>query len=104
MLAAPPRDDWKTKYLPSGIQAPQHSAGVPFHPTSNWWRPLPFAAISQMLEPLLSAKVKRNAAPSGDQRGHEAMPGKLTSLRGSLPSAFAAEMSLPEGYANRFPS
>src|ERR1700728_1874425 len=87
--ATPPRDDWKTKYLPSGVQLPQHSAGGVFQPVSSGCRPLPSGAISQMAEPLAPFTVKRNRVPLGDQRGHEAVPAEVASRRGSDPSPLA---------------
>src|SRR5437660_7086766 len=35
MFWVPPRADWKTKYLPSGVQVPQHSAGGLLNPANN---------------------------------------------------------------------
>jgi len=47
MFANLPRCDWKRKYLPSGVQLPQHSAGGLFYPESNGWRFFPSADTSQ---------------------------------------------------------
>ena len=67
----PSRLAWKTKYLPSGVQLPQHSAGGLLHPSNRRCRLLP------------------PAETSGDHRGQLATPGSSTSFRDSVPSALA---------------
>src|SRR5215469_17776483 len=89
----PLRVDWKTKYLPSGVQLPQHSAGGWFQPGNKGWRFVPSAETSQMERApillLLSPSVNRSRLPSGDHRGQNAVSGRITSFRGSVPSLFA---------------
>src|SRR5579864_2884094 len=67
-LLAPFRADWKRKYLPSGVQLPQHSLGVRFQPASKGWRWVPSAATSQSEFELVFASrtAKRRTLPSGD--------------------------------------
>src|SRR5215472_16688022 len=76
--------DWKTKYLPSGVQLPQHSAGGWFQPASKGRRFVPSAETSQMEKApilmLLSPSVNRSRLPSGAQRGQNAVLGRLTSF------------------------
>ena len=89
MFVLPARVDWKTKYLPSGVQLPQHSAGGVFQPESKGRRlvPSPRTSHSELEAVLASATVKRSVLPSGDQRGQAARPGALTSFLLSVPSA-----------------
>src|SRR5215469_10064470 len=47
---------------------------------------------------LLSPNVNRSRLPSGDQRGQNAVLGRLTSLRGSVPSLFARYKSRSRTY------
>src|SRR5215472_5019760 len=78
------RVDWKTKYLPSDVQLPQHSAGGWFQPGSKGCRFVPSAESSQMERaPTLlkvSPSVNRSRLPSGDQRGQNAVSGRLTNF------------------------
>src|SRR5439155_26399374 len=76
MLDMPPRNDSKTKYLPSGVQLPQYSAGGLLQPGRIWRGWPPPVETSQIVRPLLSLKSKRSRVPSGDQRGHWAGPVK----------------------------
>src|SRR5215469_3389710 len=102
----PLRVDWKTKYLPSGVQLPQHSAGGRFQPGRKGWGVFPSADISQIEDkPVsLSVRLSRRRPPSGDQRGHHSAPGRLTSFLSSVPSLFTQYRSPPLTYAISRPS
>ncbi len=91
------RDAWKTKYLPSGVQLPQHSLGVLFHPASKGRKLLPSAEACQMERSLVrgSFSVKRKVDPSGDQRRSLAVPSVFKRRESSLPSLFARNISFP---------
>src|SRR5216117_3260147 len=91
MFCVPPRADWKTKYLPSGVQVPQHSAGGLLNPANNGRRWLPSASTCQSALPLFEAcTVKRRRLPSGDQRGQNGVPSTHTIFRESFPSILAS--------------
>src|SRR5437773_10553446 len=91
----PSRLAWKTKYLPSGVQLPQHSAGGLLHPSNRRCRLLPPAETSHIDGHWFwgslsgSVTVNRISFPSGDHRGQLATPGSSTSFRDSVPSALA---------------
>src|SRR6476469_2001506 len=47
ILLIPLRVDWKTKYLPSRVQVPQHSFGGWFQPSRRGWSSVPSADTYQ---------------------------------------------------------
>src|ERR1700722_5147999 len=69
-LFRPSRELSNRKYLPSGVQVPQHSRGLLFHPGSRGLKPFPLRATSQIeLEPFLGSTMKkRSLPPSGEKR------------------------------------
>src|SRR5580693_4073331 len=91
MLAVPPVPDEKKKYVPSGLQTPQHSSGCLFHPGRNRRSPVPSPEISQMAcpPPTLAAIENRIFFPSGDQRAAKGVPSIVATFRGAVPSALA---------------
>src|SRR5580704_3925786 len=79
---------WKTKYLPFGVQLPQHADARWSQAASK--RCAPFAGSKTSHNDdcpvALSKTVNRRREPSGDHRSHEPVPGKVASRLASLPS------------------
>src|ERR1700730_13912921 len=88
--------DWKTKYFPSAVQRPQHSLGELRRPDSKRCNPLPSTDTSQSEEgpiSLFSWVSNCRWLPSGDQTRFCTKFFAVTSLRDSVPSAFARNKS-----------
>src|ERR1700722_2043784 len=100
--------DWKTKYLPSAVQVPQHSeAGLLQLGRIGWgvWSDA-VSSHSDRVWLMGSSTVKRSRVPEGDQRSQKARPmGSVAngvdvpSLRLVTASSFPAaeRMPLPSG-------
>src|ERR1019366_4316234 len=80
----------KTKYLPSGVQLPQHAFDDAFQPGSSGYAPFPSIRASQSEKtappPTEFMTLKRTLLPSGDQCTQTGSPAKVASLRISVPS------------------
>src|ERR1700738_2974776 len=98
--------DWKTKYLPSRVHAPQHSAGGSFQPVSKARRPDPSLLTSQSEVAFVcgSVTVNRNKFPSGDQRIQEGVPFRFTSGREPVPLVFTPKRARRLAYRTLSPS
>jgi DNA-binding CsgD family transcriptional regulator len=83
---------WKTKYLPSGVQLPQHTSANTFQPGSSGYARFPSIRTSQResATPMPGSTVKRTLLPSDDQLRNLGSPATVASFRTSVPSQRAA--------------
>src|SRR5579863_9877437 len=97
---------WKTKYLPLGVQLPQHSDAR--WPLGASKRCAPFAGSKTSHNDdcpvALSKTVSRRREPSGDHRNQEPVPGNVASCFASLPSLRARYSVVPSTNAISRPS
>src|SRR5260370_20093995 len=102
----PSRVDWKRKYLPSGVQLPQHSEPRWLQSVSKRRAPFPDSKTSHMeLRPVaLSKTVSRRREPSGDHRNQEPTPGTLATSRALDPSLRDRYTTVPWTNAISLPS
>src|SRR5260370_17602502 len=93
----PSRVDWKRKYLPSGVQLPQHSEPRWLQSASKRRAPFPDSRTSHMEDcPVaLSKIVRRRLELSGDHRNQEPTPGTLATSRAPDPSLRARYTTSP---------
>src|ERR1700748_1468361 len=75
----PPLSDWKTKYLPSPVQIPQHSEEgfVQLLRTGRNDRPSLLVSQKPRVWSTGSMRVNQRIFPSGDQRSQKARPGSV---------------------------
>src|SRR5580693_2262748 len=97
---------WKTKYLPFGVQLPQHSDARWSRVAGKRFAPLADSKTSHNDDcPVaLSKTVSRRREPSGDHRNHEPVPGNVASCFASLPSLRARYTTVPSTNAISRPS
>src|SRR5215471_627545 len=96
------------KYLPPAAHLPQHSLGGSCHPASKRCRSAPLADTSQTScwprLPAVSEVSNRRWLLSIDHVTFLMSPFTLSSLRDSVPSAFARNNSFKFAYASVLPS
>ena len=92
------RFDWKTKYFPSGVQLPQHSAvgRVQFGNRGRSLFPANANSHSDVARVAESTTVNRKREPSGEQRSQNALPGTDVKTRALCPSLRVIRIFCPE--------